>query len=36
MIPISSINTIEVFSNGLRPVYVRKNELLDTEAEQMK
>ena len=36
MIPISSINMIEVFSNDATPVYVRKNELLDTEAEQMK
>lgn len=36
MIPISSINTIEVFSNGLTPAYVRKNEPFDNEAEQMK
>ena len=36
MIPTNNINTIEVFSNGLTPVYVKKNELLDNEAEQMK
>jgi hypothetical protein len=36
MVPINSINTIEVFSNDLTPVHVRKNELFDTEAEQMK
>lgn len=36
MIPISNIDTVEVFSNGLTPVYIRKNELLDAEAEQMK